>query len=145
MYGCPDWTTLNVALNGAIVANVQVDVALWVVSIGIGVALVTSGAMKLVISKRRPGTAGASWVDDFSWSTVILVGLTEMTGGLLIILPAVLDIPSRLAVTAGTAGLIVVMLGAAVVHARRREPGMIALNLALLAFAAVVIWDRSSC
>ncbi|MCV7166139.1 hypothetical protein H7I75_18320 [Mycobacterium stomatepiae] len=34
------------------------------------------------------------------------------------------------------------MLGAAVVHARRREPGMIMLNLALLALAALAIWDR---
>jgi hypothetical protein len=57
-------------------------------------------------------------------------------------LPAVLDIPSRLALTAGTAGLIVVMPGAAVVHARRREPGMIVLNIALLALAAVAVWGR---
>jgi len=38
--------------------------------------------------------------------------------------------------------LIVVMLGAAVVHARRRELGMIIWNVALLALTAVALWDR---
>jgi hypothetical protein len=131
-------------MNGTTATNVEVDVALWVLSIGIGVAFAASGAMKLVVSKKRLALRGTSWVADFSSGTVIFVGLTEMTGGLAITLPAVLDVPSRLAVTAGTAGLIIVMLGAAVVHARRREPGMIVLNLALLALTAVAIWDRPS-
>jgi hypothetical protein len=131
-------------MNRTTATNVVVNVALWVISIGIGLALAADGAMKLVISKKRLALRGASWVDDFSGGTVIFVGLTEITGGLAIILPAVLDIPSRLAVTAGTAGLIVVMLGAAVVHARRREPGMIVLNLALLALTGVALWDRPS-
>jgi uncharacterized membrane protein YphA (DoxX/SURF4 family) len=122
--------------------NVEVDVTLWVLSIAMGLAFAASGAMKLVVSKKRLALRGESWVDDFSSSTVIFVGLTEITGGLAIILPVVLDIPSRLATTAGTAGLILVTLGAAVVHARRREPGMIVLNLALLALTAAAIWGR---
>jgi uncharacterized membrane protein YphA (DoxX/SURF4 family) len=129
-------------MNGTTSTNVEVDVALWVLSIAMGLAFAGSGAMKLVVSKKRLALRGASWVDDFSSGTVIFVGLTEITGGLAIVLPVVLDIPSRLAVTAGTAGLILVMLGAAVVHARRREPGMIVLNLALLALTAAAIWDR---
>jgi DoxX-like family len=131
-------------MNGTTATNVEVDVALWVLSIGIGVAFAASGAMKLVVSKKRLALRGTSWVADFSSGTVIFVGLTEMTGGLAITVPAVLDVPSRLAVTAGTAGLIIVMLGAAVVHARRREPGMIVLNLALLALTAAAIWERPS-
>jgi hypothetical protein len=120
------------------------DVALWVFSIGMGLAFAVSGAVKLVIPKNRLALRGASWVDDFSSGTVIFVGLTEIVGGLAIVLPAVLGIPPRLAVTAGVAGLIVVMLGAAVVHARRREAGMIVLNLALLALTAVALCDRPS-
>jgi uncharacterized membrane protein YphA (DoxX/SURF4 family) len=129
-------------MNGTTSTNVEVDVALWVLSIAMGLAFAGSGAMKLVVPKKRLALRGASWVHDFSSGTVIFVGLTEITGGLAIVLPVVLDIPSRLAVTAGTAGLILVMLGAAVVHARRREPGMIVLNLALLALTAAAIWDR---
>lgn len=122
--------------------NVEATVALWVVSIIMGLALIAAGAMKLVISKKHLVLRGAGWVEDFSSGTVRFVGFTELVGGLAILLPAVLDIPSRLALTAGTAGLIVVMLGAAVVHARRRELGMIVLNFALLALAAVAVLGR---
>jgi hypothetical protein len=122
--------------------NVEATVALWVVSIIMGLALIAAGAMKLVISKKHLVLRGAGWVEDFSSGTVRFVGFTEMVGGLAILLPAVLDIPSRLALTAGTAGWIVVMLGAAVVHARRRELGMIVLNFALLALAAVAVLGR---
>jgi DoxX-like family len=122
--------------------NVEATVALWVVSISMGLALIGAGAMKLVISKKHLVLRGAGWVEDFSSGTVRFVGFTELVGGLAILLPAVLDIPSRLALTAGTAGLIVVMLGAAVVHARRRELGMIVLNFALLALAAVAVLGR---
>ncbi len=129
-------------MNGTTAMNEEVDVALWVLSIAMGLAFAASGAMKLVVSKKRLALRGESWVDDFSSGTVIFVGLTEITGGLAIILPVVLDIPSRLAITVGTGGLILVTLGAAVVHARRREPGMIVLNLALLALTAAAIWGR---
>ena len=131
-------------MNRTTATNVEVSVTLWVVSIGMGLAFVASGAMKLVVSKRSLALWGASWVDDFSSGTVTFVGLTEIAGGLAIIVPVALGIPFRLAAAAGTAGLIVVMLGAAVVHARRREPGMIALNLALLALTAAALWDRTN-
>ena len=129
-------------MNGTTATNVSLNVALWVVSIGIGLAFVCYGAMKLVVPKNRLAVRGASWVDDFSSGTVTVVGLTEITGGLALVLPAVLGMPSRLAIAAGTAGLIVVTLGAAVVHARRREPGMIVCNVALLALTAIALWDR---
>jgi uncharacterized membrane protein YphA (DoxX/SURF4 family) len=129
-------------MNGTTAMNVEVDVALWILSIAMGLAFAVSGATKLVVSKKRLALRGESWIDDFSSGTVIFVGLTEITGGLAIILPVVLDIPSRSAITVGTAGLILVTLGAAVVHARRREPGMIVLNLALLTLTAAAIWGR---
>jgi uncharacterized membrane protein YphA (DoxX/SURF4 family) len=129
-------------MNEMAAATVEVDVALSVISIGMGVAFVTAGAMKLVFSKKRLVRAGAGWVDKLSSGTVRFVGATELMGGLALILPAVLDIPPRSVLTIGATGLVVVMLGAAVVHAQRREPGMIALNVALLALAVVAIWGR---
>jgi hypothetical protein len=128
-------------MNATTATNVEVNVALWVVSTGMGLAFAASGAMKLVMPKKRLALRGSSWVDDFSSGTVKFVGLTEISGGLAMFLPSVLDISSRSAVMVGTAGLIVVMLGAAVVHARLREPGMILLNLALLTLAAIAVWE----
>jgi hypothetical protein len=131
-------------MNGTTVANVEVNVALWIVSIGMGLALTLAGAMKVVVSKKHLVLLGAGWVEDFWSGTVRFVGFTELVGGLAIFLPALMVIPSRLAMTAGAAGLIVVVLGAAVVHARRRESGMIVLNFALLALTAVAILGRRS-
>jgi hypothetical protein len=129
-------------MNGTAATNVEVDVAIWVVSAGIGLFSGASGAIKLIVPKKCLALRGSSWVDDFSSSTVVFVALTEIIGGLAMLAPAVLEISPLLAVTVGTAGLVVVMLGAAVVHARRREPGMIILNSALLALTALAIWDR---
>lgn len=129
-------------MNGTAVTNVGVDVVLWVVSAVIGLAFAACGVVKLVVPKRRLALRGSSWVNEFSSTTVVFVGLTEIAGGLAMLSPAVLKISQPSAVLLGTAGLIVVMLGAAVVHIRRREPGMIVLNLALLALAELAILDR---
>ncbi len=122
----------------------KVIVAFLVVRIGLGLAFAAVGAMKLVVSKEQLVLRGAGWVDDLSSGTVRFVGFTEMVGSLGMILPVVLDVPPSLVRTAAAAGLLIVMLGAAVVHARRREPAMIVWNLALLALAAIAVWGRSS-
>ena len=129
-------------VNRTTFTTVAVDMALWVFSIVIGLAFAFEGAMKLVLSKRRLALLGVSSVDESGSGTVIFVGLTEISGGLAIIVPAVLGMPSPLAATAGMAGLIVVILGAAVIHARRREPWMIILNMTLVALTAVALWER---
>ncbi|BBY25680.1 hypothetical protein MSTO_58850 [Mycobacterium stomatepiae] len=55
---------------------------LWVVGVGMGLVFAASGAIKLVVPKKRLALRGSSWVDDFSSGTVIFVGLTEIAGGL---------------------------------------------------------------
>jgi hypothetical protein len=129
-------------MNGTGATNVKVYMALWVFSAGMSLVFAASGAEKLILPKRRLAVRGSSWVDDFSSGTVVFVGLTEMIGGLAMLLPAVFGVAPRVAIPVGIAGVIVVMLGAAVVHARRREPGLITLNLALLAVTALAIWKR---
>ncbi|MCV7166140.1 DoxX family protein [Mycobacterium stomatepiae] len=47
-----------------------------------GLVFAASGAIKLVVPKKRLALRGSSWVDDFSSGTVIFVGLTEIAGGL---------------------------------------------------------------
>jgi hypothetical protein len=39
-------------------------------------------------------------------------------------------------------GVVLLMIGAAITHARRRESSMIAVNVVLLVLAAVVAWGR---
>jgi hypothetical protein len=117
-------------------------VTLWVVSIGLALAFAAAGTMKLVLSKDQLVLRGAAWAADFSSGTVRFVGLTEIVAALGMVLPAVLDTPRWLALTAAAVGLTVVALGAAVIHARLREPAMIVFNLALLGLAALAVWGR---
>jgi hypothetical protein len=131
-------------VNRVVPKNVKLIVAFLVIRIGLGLAFAAVGAMKLVVSKEQLALRGAGWVDNLSSGTVRFVGLTEIAGGLGMTLPVILDVPPSSVRTAAAAGLLIVMLGAAVVHARRREPAMIAWNLALLAVAAIAVWSRSS-
>jgi DoxX-like family len=58
-----------------------------------------------------------------------------------LILPAALDVVPVL-VPLAAVGLAVLMVGAVVTHARRREPQLIVVNVVLLALAVVVLWGR---
>jgi hypothetical protein len=68
-------------MNGTAAANVEVNVALWVVSAGVGLVFAASGAIKLVVTKKRLALRGSSWIDDFSSGTVVFVGVTEIIDG----------------------------------------------------------------
>jgi hypothetical protein len=56
-------------------------------------------------------------------------------------LPAALDIAPIFVPLAAT-GLVLVMIGAVIFHARRKENQAILINVVLLALAAVVAWGR---
>jgi hypothetical protein len=58
-----------------------------------------------------------------------------------LILPAATGIAPKLTPLAAT-GLVVLMVLAAITHARRKEPSAIAFNAVLLVPAAVVAWGR---
>jgi hypothetical protein len=82
-----------------------------------------------------------AWVEDFSPGTVKLIGALEVLAAIGLILPAALDVLPVL-VPLAAIGLIALMLGAVITHARRKEASVIVVNLVLLALAAVVVWGR---
>jgi uncharacterized membrane protein len=70
-----------------------------------------------------------------------LIGTAEVLGAIGLILPAVTHIAPIL-VPLAAIGLALTMVGAAVVHARRKEVPNIVVNAALLALAVFVTWHR---
>lgn len=114
---------------------------LSVVAVVLAVGFTAAGAMKVLQPKEKLVASGMSWADDFSTDTLKLVGATEILGGLGVILPKATGIAPVLA-GAAAVGLSLVMLGAAAVHVRRREPPMILVNLMLLAMAIFVAWGQ---
>ena len=117
------------------------NLALWIIAIVLAVAFAGSGLMKLVVPKDKLVTAGQGWAQDFSPSTIRLIGVLEILGAIGLILPAALHIAPIL-VPLAAIGLALTMVGAAVVHARRKEAPMIAVNAVLLTLAVIVAWGR---
>jgi uncharacterized membrane protein YphA (DoxX/SURF4 family) len=117
------------------------NVVLWILAGVLALAFLAAGAMKLAQPKEKLAEAGMGWVQGVSAGAVKTIGALEVLAGIGLILPAALDIAPVL-VPLAALGLVLVMIGAAVVHARRRETQMIVVNVVLLALAAVVVWGR---
>ena len=117
------------------------NLALWIIAIVLAVGFAASGLMKLVVPKDKLVSAGQGWAQDVSPTNIRLIGTVEVLGALGLILPAALDIAPIL-VPLAAAGLALVMVGAAVTHARRKEIPNIAVNVVLLVLALVVAWGR---
>ncbi|MET8629548.1 DoxX family protein [Kitasatospora sp. NPDC004669] len=117
------------------------NVLLWVLAGVLAVAFLAAGMMKLSQSKQKLAASGMGWVEDVSAGTVKAIGVLEVLAAVGLILPAALGVAPVL-VPLAALGLALAMAGAAVVHARRSEAQMIAVNVVLLAPAVVEAWGR---
>ena len=116
------------------------NLALWIVQTALGAVFALAGVMKTT-QPREALAKNLPWVEDVSTGTLRLIGATELAGAAGLILPAVTGIATWLTPLAAC-GLASIMVLAAITHARRKEPGAIAVNTALLALAALVAWGR---
>lgn len=117
------------------------NLALWIVAGVLAASFAGSGLMKLVVPKDKLVSSGQGWAQDVTPTNIRLIGLVEILGAAGLILPAVTHIAPVL-VPLAAIGLALVMVGAAVVHARRNEPVNIGVNAVLLALAVFVAWGR---
>ena len=117
------------------------NLALWIVAAFLAAAFAGSGLMKLFVPQDKLVKSGQGWAQDFSSTSVRLIGLAEVLGAAGLILPAVTHIEPVL-VPLAAIGLGLVMVGAAIVHTRRKEAVNIVVNVVLLALAVFVVWGR---
>jgi uncharacterized membrane protein YphA (DoxX/SURF4 family) len=117
-----------------------VNVVLWIISGLLAAAFLAAGLTKLSQPKAKLETT-MGWTKDASATSVKTLGALELLAAIGLILPGLLKIAPVLVPLAAT-GLVIVMIGAAVVHARRKENPMILMNVVLLVLAAVVAWGR---
>jgi uncharacterized membrane protein YphA (DoxX/SURF4 family) len=118
-----------------------VNIVLWIIASVLAAAFLAAGLAKVSRPKEKLGASGMGWTDQFSQGGVTTIGALEVLAAIGLILPAALGIAPVL-VPLAAVGLVLLMAGAAVTHARRHETPMVAGNLVLLALAAVVIWGR---
>ena len=115
------------------------NIVLWIIAGLLAAAFLGAGVMKLTQPKEKLAASGMAWTEDFGAGTIKLIGLLEVLAAIGLILPAALDI-APVFVPLAAAGLVVVMIGAIVVHVRRKEP--VIPQALLLVLAAVVVWGR---
>ena len=115
------------------------NIVLWVLQALLAVMFLMAGVMKAFQYERAK--AQLKWVGDVSHGLVTFIGVSELLGGIGLILPALTRILPWLTPLAAV-GLAVVMVLASGFHATRREYSNIATNAVLFVLAAFVAYGR---
>ncbi|MFE5286015.1 DoxX family protein [Nocardia sp. NPDC056611] len=114
---------------------------LWTLQIALALAFAGSGATKLVQPRDILADHLGTWVERFPGPLVGLLGLAELLAAIALTVPPALGVAAGLAPVAA-AGLVAMMMGAAVVRARENQYLEVA-TTALLAIAALTVaWGR---
>jgi uncharacterized membrane protein len=117
-----------------------VNIVLWIIAILLAFAFGAAGLTKISQPKEKLSPK-MHWVDDYSANSVKLVGLAELLGAIGLILPQATGI-ARILTPLAAVGLAVIMVLAAVYHAKRGEKREIVINVVLFALAAIVAIGR---
>jgi uncharacterized membrane protein YphA (DoxX/SURF4 family) len=115
------------------------NIALWIVQVLLAGMFLMAGVMKAFQYERAK--ASLPWVKDVPRPLTTFIGISELLGGLGLLLPAITGILPWLTPLAG-AGLALIMILAIGFHASRREGQAIAFNSVLLALAVFVVYGR---
>ncbi|MDX6741062.1 DoxX family protein [Actinocorallia sp. A-T 12471] len=117
------------------------NIALWIAAGLLAAAFLFAGAFKAAQPPDKLVATGLGWVEDWPAWSVKAIGIVEVLGAIGLVLPALVDILPILVPLAAT-GLAITMVGAIVVHARRKENQSLPANLLLLALSVFVAWGR---
>lgn len=118
------------------------NLVLWILAGLLALFFAFAGFNKLARSKEQLlASPNMGWAADFSPGLVKLIGALEVLAAFGLLLPGAIGTATAL-VPLAAAGLALLMVGAAVTHARRKEAQAVVVNLVLLVLAAVVAWGR---
>lgn len=117
------------------------NVVLWIVAVVLAMAFLVAGTAKLSQTQEKLIDSGMGYAEDFSPRALKTIGALEVSAAVGLVLPATLGFGTALVPLAAT-GLVLLMLGAAVTHARRGERQTMVVNAILAVLAAGVAWGR---
>jgi hypothetical protein len=117
------------------------NIALWIAAGLLAAVMLGAGLMKSLQPREKLIASGLGFVDDVPLGLVRFIGIAEVLAAVGLILPPLVDIGTIFVPLAAT-GLVLMMIGAIVVHARRKEYKSLPVNVGLLLLAAFVAWGR---
>jgi len=115
-------------------------ISLWIAQVILAAMFLMAGVMKSTQPIEQLG-ASMSWVNDFSAGMVRFIGISELLGGIGLLLPALLRIKPVLTPLAAL-GLFTVMVFALVYHITKGEYESLGMNVILGAIAFFITWGR---
>jgi putative oxidoreductase len=115
-------------------------IILWIAQVILGGMFIMAGMMKstqpiIDLSKSVP------WTANVPVSLVRFIGVSELLGGIGLILPSLLRIKPILTPIAAI-GIFLIMVFALVYHVMNREMNVIGINVAFGLVAAFIAWGR---
>jgi putative oxidoreductase len=116
------------------------NISLWVAQVLLALMFIMAGAMKSTQPVEELAKA-MSWVNDYSAGMVRFIGVSELLGGIGLLLPAILRIKPILTPLAAL-GLFIVMVLAFGYHVSKGEYVLLPTNLVLGAIALFIAWGR---
>ncbi|HVI01713.1 MAG TPA: DoxX family protein [Enhygromyxa sp.] len=119
------------------------NIALWIVQAVLAAVFLFAGGMKLMMPIEDLVANGMNAFEGGSVALVRFIGLSEVAGGLGLILPAALRIKPKLTVAAAGA-LAFVMVLAVATHLWLGEPEAIGAPIVLGLLCAFVAWGRAT-
>lgn len=117
------------------------NVTLWIGQVLLAAIFALSGSLKSAQSRDRMIETGQTAAKIVPLPFMRLAGVSELAGVVGVLVPWATGIAKVLTPVAA-AGFAVIMVFAAVIHSRLREPKAIATNLVIFAVAVFVSWGR---
>ncbi len=121
--------------------NKAIIIILWIAQGLLAAMFIMAGLMKVsqpveVLAESLP------WITSTPLALVRFIGVSELLGGLGLLVPALLRIKPFLTIWAAL-GLALVMVFAAIFHASRGEFSAIGTNVLFIIFLGFIAWGRS--
>jgi uncharacterized membrane protein YphA (DoxX/SURF4 family) len=117
------------------------SIVLWILQGVLAAVFLSAGLPKIVKPKEELVAPMGEWVNSFPAPGVKLLGLVEILAAVGLVVPPLVGIAPVLSPVAAV-GIIAIMAGAIVAHARESAGSKIAMNVVLAVLAAVVVWGR---
>lgn len=117
------------------------NIFLWILQVLLAFLFGMAGFSKAFNTEKAKTQQGMQWMNRIPKGLLTFIGISEILGGLGLILPALTGILPQLTIVAAAA-LAVVMVLAVFVHLPYRETPNIVFNLVLFALAAWVAYGR---
>ena len=120
--------------------NKTLNIALWVAQVLLAAMFLMAGIMKAT-QPIEELSQSMTWGNDFSAGMVRFIGISELLGGIGLLLPALLRIKPIFTPLAAL-GLFIIMVLAFIYHISNAEYQALGINLILGAIAVFIAWGR---